>query len=81
MTAVTITRGDGTRVTYDLDLLTPGEVAGMFKVDPKTIVRWTDAGKLDSIKTPGGHRRYFADQVKELAAARKKGRRARAGAS
>jgi excisionase family DNA binding protein len=44
-------------------LLTPGEVAAMFRVDPKTVTKWAKAGKLDSIRTPGGIRRYYRDQV------------------
>jgi excisionase family DNA binding protein len=38
-------------------LLTPAEVAAMFRVDPKTVTRWARAGKLSSIRTLGGHRR------------------------
>jgi len=37
-------------------LLTPAEVATMFRVDPKTVTRWAKAGKLTSIRTLGGHR-------------------------
>ena len=32
-------------------LLTPAEVATMFRVDPKTVTRWAKAGKLTSIRT------------------------------
>jgi excisionase family DNA binding protein len=39
-------------------LLTPGEVAAMFRVDPKTVTRWAAAGRLESLRTPGGHRRF-----------------------
>lgn len=39
-------------------LLTPSEVASLFRVDPKTVTRWAKAGKLTSIRTLGGHRRY-----------------------
>ena len=39
-------------------LLTPSEVAALFRVDPKTVTRWAKAGKLTSIRTLGGHRRY-----------------------
>jgi excisionase family DNA binding protein len=45
-------------------LLTPGEVAGMFRVDPKTVTRWAKAGRLESITTPGGHRRFWEDDVR-----------------
>ena len=38
-------------------LLTPSEVAALFRVDPKTVTRWAKAGKLTAIKTLGGHRR------------------------
>lgn len=39
-------------------LLTPAEVAAMFHVDPKTVARWAQAGKIRAMRTPGGHRRY-----------------------
>jgi len=47
-------------------LLTPAEVASLFRVDPKTVTRWAKAGKLTAIKTLGGHRRYKESEVKEL---------------
>lgn len=47
-------------------LLTPSEVAMLFSVDPKTVTRWAKAGKLTSIKTLGGHRRYRESEVKDL---------------
>jgi excisionase family DNA binding protein len=47
-------------------LLTPAEVAAMFRVDPKTVTRWAKAGKLSSIRTLGGHRRYRASEVRSL---------------
>jgi excisionase family DNA binding protein len=39
-------------------LLTPSEVAAIFRVDPKTVTRWAKVGKLSSIRTLGGHRRF-----------------------
>jgi excisionase family DNA binding protein len=47
-------------------LLTPAEVASLFRVDPKTVTRWAKAGKLTSIRTLGGHRRYKESEVKAL---------------
>lgn len=47
-------------------LLTPSEVAALFRVDPKTVTRWAKAGKLTSIRTLGGHRRYRAVEVHAL---------------
>ncbi len=49
-------------------LLTPGEVAEMFRVDPKTVTRWASAGRIGSIRTPGGHRRFKESEVKALLA-------------
>lgn len=49
-------------------LLTPAEVASMFRVDPKTVTRWAKSGKLTSIRTLGGHRRYREAEVKSLLA-------------
>ena len=47
-------------------LLTPGEVAALFRVDPKTVTRWAAAGRISSIRTPGGHRRFRESEVREL---------------
>ncbi|AGM03090.1 BldC family transcriptional regulator [Amycolatopsis sp. NPDC058340] len=49
-------------------LLTPGEVAALFRVDPKTVTRWATAGRIGSIRTPGGHRRFREAEVNELLA-------------
>lgn len=49
-------------------LLTPQEVATMFRVDPKTVTRWAKNGKLTSIRTLGGHRRYREREVRDLLA-------------
>jgi predicted site-specific integrase-resolvase len=43
-------------------------VAALFKVDPKTVTRWSQKGKLHCIKTVGGHRRYLMDEVQALLA-------------
>lgn len=48
------------------ELLTPGEVARLFGVDPKTVTRWAGAGKLTALRTLGGHRRYRATEVLSL---------------
>jgi excisionase family DNA binding protein len=47
-------------------LLTPAEVASLFRVDPKTVTRWAKAGKLTAIRTLGGHRRYRQSEVQSL---------------
>ncbi len=58
-----------TGITPEPDhLLTPAEVAALFRVDPKTVTRWAKAGKLTSIRTLGGHRRFRAREVHALLA-------------
>ena len=57
-----------TRTPEAEPLLTPAEVATMFRVDPKTVTRWAKAGKLTSIRTLGGHRRYRETEVRALLA-------------
>jgi excisionase family DNA binding protein len=47
-------------------LLTPGEVAAVFRVDPKTVTRWAMKGKLTTLRTLGGHRRSLASEVERL---------------
>lgn len=47
----------------DEAFMTPGEVARLFGVNPKTVTRWAEAGKLNPIRTLGGHRRYRASEV------------------
>ena len=47
-------------------LLTPGEVAALFHVDPKTVTRWAQDGRLTCIRTLGGHRRFRAAEVYAL---------------
>jgi len=47
-------------------LLTPKEVAKLFRVDPKTVTRWAKAGKITAIRTLGGHRRYRQSEVQAL---------------
>jgi excisionase family DNA binding protein len=50
------------------ELLTPGEVAELFRVGPSTVARWADTGYLASIRTPGGHRRFRRADVDALLA-------------
>jgi excisionase family DNA binding protein len=40
----------------------------MFRVDPKTVTRWASAGRIGSIRAPGGHRRFRASEIQALLA-------------
>jgi excisionase family DNA binding protein len=53
-------------VSDTIPLLTPAEVAAAFRVDPKTVTRWAKSGKLNSIRTLGGHRRFLATEVRAM---------------
>ncbi len=55
-------------MTEPHDLMTPGEVAETFRVDVKTVQRWAIAGRIGSIKTPGGQRRFRRSEVEALLA-------------
>lgn len=47
-------------------LMTPSEVAQLFRVHAKTVTRWAVAGKLHAVRTLGGHRRYREAEVRAL---------------
>lgn len=48
-------------------LLSPGEVARIFRVTPKTINRWRKSGKINAVMiTPGGHALYELAEVRRL---------------
>lgn len=38
--------------------LTPQQVYEQFGYHPKTLAEWADEGKIEYVKSPGGHRRY-----------------------
>lgn len=46
--------------------MTPGEVAAILRVDPKTVGRWAKQGKITYFRTPGGHRRFLRKQIMEM---------------
>lgn len=47
--------------------LTPAEVAQRFKVQTVTVRQWAARGRLESICTPGGHRRFPIASVERFA--------------
>jgi excisionase family DNA binding protein len=54
------------RPVDDVRLLTPAEVAAMFRVAASTVNRWANAGEIPSIRTPGGHRRFRENEIRAL---------------
>ncbi len=49
-------------------LLTPSEVARLFRVDVKTVSRWARSGLVPSFRTPGGHHRFRQADISALLA-------------
>ncbi len=47
-------------------LLRTREVALLFQVSERAVTDWARKGRLPSVRTPGGHRRYPADLVHQL---------------
>lgn len=58
-------RGDNDRTGED-ELLTPSDVAALFHVDPKTVTRWAQAGKIGCITAVGGHPRFRHTEIHAL---------------
>jgi excisionase family DNA binding protein len=55
-----------TAAAFDGRLLRTREVALLFQVSERAVTDWARKGRIPSVRTPGGHRRYPADQVKVL---------------
>ena len=47
--------------------LAPGEVAEMLMVSPATVRLWASKGDLESVSTPGGHRRFMRHEIERFA--------------
>jgi excisionase family DNA binding protein len=48
--------------------MTLGEAAEALDVSTSTLRRWADAGRIDTLRTDGGHRRFPAREVQRLSA-------------
>lgn len=48
------------------EYLTPGEVAMVLHVSPKTVSRWASQGNLPCLITLGGHRRFRRRDVETV---------------
>lgn len=60
---------EGMNMSNHEELMTPGQVAKLFAVDPKTVSRWANSGKITTVKTLGGHRRFRAAEIRAMLAA------------
>jgi excisionase family DNA binding protein len=50
-----------------------GEASRLLGVDPDTLRRWADEGRVPAFTTPGGHRRFERRALERLIAARRTG--------
>ena len=57
---------DGVPPSFDGRLLRTREVALLFQVSERAVTDWARKGRIPSVRTPGGHRRYPAEQVRTL---------------
>jgi len=57
---------DGTASGFEGRLLRTREVALLFQVSERAVTDWARKGRIPSVRTPGGHRRYPADEVRAL---------------
>jgi excisionase family DNA binding protein len=58
---------NGTNPSRSNDYMTTGEVAKTLGISPKTVARWAKEGKLPHLVTLGGHRRFPAQPIRDLA--------------
>jgi excisionase family DNA binding protein len=57
----------------DVDRLSLGPAARLLGVDPDTLRRWSDEGRVEAFTTPGGHRRFDRRELDRLLGARHPG--------
>jgi excisionase family DNA binding protein len=62
------TQPNANAATTSPSYLHTAEVADILHVSPKTVSRWAKEGRLPFLKTLGGHRRYPAAEIRQLAA-------------
>jgi excisionase family DNA binding protein len=48
------------------ELLRTRDVAQAFQVSERTVAEWARRGRIPSVRTPGGHRLYPADRIREI---------------
>jgi excisionase family DNA binding protein len=60
-------------VTVGGQLLRTADVATLFQVSERTVSDWARRGRIPSVRTPGGHRRYPATEIQRLLEAAEQG--------
>jgi excisionase family DNA binding protein len=57
---------DATPRRLDGRLLRTREVALLFQVSDRAVTDWASKGRIPSVRTPGGHRRYPSELIGQL---------------
>ena len=52
-------------VQSDHPFLSRGQIAGLFGVSLSTVTRWARTGMIPSLRTPGGHYRFRAEDFRD----------------
>ena len=65
---------DGAPDTLGDKLLRTSDVAVLFQVSERTVSEWGRRGRIPSVLTPSGHRRYSAAVIRDLLIAASEGR-------
>lgn len=58
--------GKGSGLTPSVKWLSLQDASRMLGVHPSTLRQWADAGKIHTVRTPGGHRRFAETDVRAL---------------
>ena len=58
--------GEDVPPALDGQLLRTSDVAALFQVSERTVSEWAKRGQIPSVRTPGGHRRYPAAEIRQL---------------
>lgn len=58
--------GKELRLPPDVKWLSLQDASRMLGVHPSTLRQWADAGKIHTVRTPGGHRRFAETDVRAL---------------
>ncbi len=58
--------GKGSGLTPNVRWLSLQDASRMLGVHPSTLRQWADAGKIHTVRTPGGHRRFAETDVRAL---------------
>lgn len=57
---------EGVPAALSNELLRTRDVARAFQVSERTVAEWARRGRIPSVRTPGGHRLYPADKIRDL---------------